>query len=131
MKRKLLLMVAGLFFLFFLGMAWFGGTSVARRLELMRMESFARAAEAAARSGRYKEAILNYQASIAVWQRYGTGAGYFPYERGGYLVAGNCYRKCYNIAWPCDVMNRVWLMNLIQSVCLPVWAVVFISWESR
>lgn len=91
MKRKILLAVSGLFFLLFLGMAWFGVNSVVRRLEMTHMESNFKAAEEAVRSGRKKIAVQAYRVATAFYQSGSLRRGYYPSRSGEYLTAGNCY----------------------------------------
>ena len=91
MKRKILLAVSGLFFLLFLGMAWFGVNSVVRRLEMTHMESNFKAAEAALRSEEKKFAGQAYRAATLAYQRGLMRGGYYPARSGEYLTAGNCY----------------------------------------
>lgn len=93
MNRKLLVVFSTLFLLLFLGMVWWGSRSVARRLDMMRMESTFQAAEAALRSGRKKFAAQAYRAATAAYQRGLSRGGYYPYGSGEYLTAGNCYQQ--------------------------------------
>ena len=93
MKRKLLLVIAGLFFLLFMGMARLGINSVVRRLDMMHLDSNFQAAEAALRSGQKKLASQAYRAAMAAYQRGLSRGGYYPIMSGEYLTAGNCYQQ--------------------------------------
>ncbi len=93
MKSKLLVVVAGLFFLLFLGIAQLGANSIACRLDAMHLDSNYKAAEAALRSGQNKLARRAYQAAIVAYQRGLSRGGYYPGKSDEYLVAGNCYQQ--------------------------------------
>ena len=121
MKRKLLLVVSGLFLLLFLGMAWFGVGSVMRRLEMTRMNSNFQAAEEALRSGRKKIAARAYRKATVAYQRALLRGGYYPAISGEHLTAGNCYwqRRQPRAALQCyeqGLRSEPWSIALLTSL---------------
>ncbi|MEA3332570.1 MAG: tetratricopeptide repeat protein [Pseudomonadota bacterium] len=121
MKRKLLVVIAGLFLLLFLGMARLGRNSVIRRLDMVSMESNFQMAETALRSGRNKLATQAYRAAIVAYQHGLSRGGYYPVTSGEYLTAGNCYQQirqprqalqCYEDG----LLSDPWSITLLTSL---------------
>ncbi len=121
MERNLCLAFAGLFLLLFFGMAWFGVSSVARRLDMTHMESNFRAAEEARHGGRKKFAAQAYRAAVVKYRRGLSRGGYYPVKSGESLTAGNCYwqrrqpraaLQCYEEGLRCEPFSISLLSSL-------------------
>lgn len=93
MKRKSLLIIASFFFSLFLILSWFGISTVAKRLQIARMEALFGAGEVALRNGRRHEAGLDYRGALQAWQKGEKYYGYYPRLYRAYLIAGNCYQQ--------------------------------------
>ncbi|HDS16244.1 MAG TPA: tetratricopeptide repeat protein [Proteobacteria bacterium] len=93
MTRKGWLLAAGLFFLVFLAVAWFGWHSLARSLAMTRLKADFAAAEQALGSRQPRLAARACAAGIMAYQRGLEHRVYYPEISSEYLTAGNCYRQ--------------------------------------
>ena len=128
LRRKILLVAAGLFFLLFLAVSWFGWHSVQRQLLLMEARNHYDVGQRELRKHHYRRASAYFNLAIKTWEKARRMPGFIPVENGGYdgyLIAGNSYlmtrhyllaRQCYEQALKYDP-NAITVLSALGSCC--------------
>jgi tetratricopeptide (TPR) repeat protein len=126
LQRKILLVTAGIFFLLFLAVSWFGWHSVQRQLLLMEARNHYDIAQRELRKHHYRKAGAYFNLAIKTWGKASRVPGFIPVENGGYdgyLTAGNSYlmvrryplaRQCYEQALKYDP-NAITVLSALGS----------------